>query len=141
MKVFYIFKLKKEVYEIYQKTPSVIYNFLRMIKNSSQEELEYNIVLYREIIDVFDKAKMDLDIFIKLHNKMRYMKRNEEHIINDIFKDEVSIMKIKKSYILINSNKNTSEFFNIVKEKYKECIVCDFANQKYFYLTDIKMLV
>ena len=72
---------------------------------------------------------------------MRYLKRNEDHIINDIWKNEISIMKIKKSYIIINSNNNFTEFFNIINYYYKDCLVCDFINQSYFFLIYIKMLV
>lgn len=141
LKVFYIFNLKKEIYDLYLNTPSVIYNFFRNIYYSKKEDLNYNSCIFKEVAEVFNKKELDLTIYIKLHNKMRYLKRNEEHIINDIFKDEISIMKIKRSYIVINSNKDNTEFFNIINEFYKECIVCDFANQKYFYLTNLKMLV
>jgi hypothetical protein len=72
---------------------------------------------------------------------LRYSKRGEEHIINNLYKDEISIMKIKKSYIIINSNKKINEFFDIINSFYDECIACDFINQDFFYLQNIKRLV
>ena len=76
-----------------------------------------------------------------MHYKMRYSKKYDNHIINDIFKNEISILRIKRSYIVINANDNYSEFFYLLNKYYKNCFVCDFNNQRYFYLRDIKMLV
>ena len=76
-----------------------------------------------------------------MHYKMRYLKKLDNHIINDIFNSEISILRIKRSYIVINSNRDCSEFFSILNNFYKTCLVCDFNNQRYFYLSDIKTLV
>ncbi len=141
MRIFYVFNIKKEVYEIYKDTPSVLYNFMKYIYKANKDNLDYGNIIFNQVADKFNKKKLDLDIFIKLHNKMRYTKRKEEHIINNLYKDEISIMKIKNSYIVINSNKNYTEFFNIISKNYNECLVCDFINQDYFFLTNIKILV
>ena len=71
----------------------------------------------------------------------KYLKRNDEHIINNLYKNEISIMKIKKSYIIINSNSSYTDFFPILNNLCKYLFVCDFNNQDYFYLANLKMLV
>lgn len=139
MKIYYIFNLKKDVYEIYKDTPSVLYNFLNQLYYFNKDNLDYGNIIFKQIANKFNKEVLDLKIYIKLHNKMRYTKKGEEHIINNLYKDEISIMKIKKSYIIINSNKSFTEFFNILHEEYKECFVCDFINQNYFYLSNLKI--
>lgn len=141
MRIYYVFNIKKEVYEVYKDTPSVLYNFMYYIYKLNKEYLDYTNIIFNQVAEKFDKKKLDLEIFIKLHNKMRYSKKKEEHIINNLYKDEISIMKIKNSYIIINSNKNYTEFFNIINKEYSECLVCDFINQDYFYLRNIKILV
>ena len=141
MRIYYVFNIKKEVFEIYKDTPSVLYNFMYYIYNLNKDYLDYTNIIFNQVAVKFDKTKLDLEIFIQLHNKMRYSKKKEEHIINNLYKDEISIMKIKNSYIIINSNKNYTEFFNIINKKYSECLVCDFINQDYFYLRNIKILV
>lgn len=141
MRIYYVFNIKKDVLEIYEKTPSVLYNFLNQLYYLKKDSLDYCNMIFRQVADYFDKDELDLDIYLKLHNKMRYVKKSDDHIINNFYKDEVSIMKVKKSYIIINSNKKFTEFFPIINEVYKNCLVCDFNNQDYFYLRNIKTLV
>lgn len=138
MRIFYAFKIKKEFYDLYSDTPSVLYSFFNQLYYFKKEDLEYGSNLFRQIVDKFDKEELDKRLFIKLHNKMRYCKRKDEHIINNLYKDEISVMKIKKSYIVINSNKNCTEFFDFLNES-DDCIfVCDFINQDYFYANELK---
>ena len=141
MRIFYVFNIRKEIYDLYSYTPSVIFNFLNRLYYSKKEDFNSGNIIYNQMIDKFNKEKLDLKIYIWLHNKLIYSKKGEEHIINNLYKDEISIMKIKKSYIVINTNKNISEFFNIINKEYKECFVCDFINQDYFFIQNIKKLV
>jgi len=141
MRIYYIFNIKKEVFDIYKDTPSVLFNFFNQLYFLDKENLDYGNTIVKQVSNKFNKEILDLKIYIKLHNKMIYSKRGEEHIINNIFKNEISIMKIKRSYIVINSNKNYTEFFNILFYFYKNCLICDFINQDYFLLDNIKMLV
>ena len=60
---------------------------------------------------------------------------------DNLYRDEVSIMKIKKSYIVINSNKNCTEFFEFLNDMDKYIFVCDFNNHDYFYINQLKILV
>ena len=141
MKIFYIFNIKNDVFDIYRETPSVLYNILFNLYHDKKENLDYANNIFKEITNKFNKEYLDLKIYINMHYKMRYSKKYDNHIINDIFKNEISILRIKRSYIVINSNNNYSEFFYILNSFYKNCLVCDFINQRYFYLRDIKMLV
>lgn len=141
MKIFYIFNIKKEVYDVYNDTPSVLFNFFNNIYFDNKNNFNYINTIFKQVTNKYNKEYLDLKIYLKMHNKMRYLKRNEDHIINDLFKNDISIMKIKKSYIVINSNNDNSEFFEIIKYFYKYCLVCDFLNQKYFFLRDLKILV
>ena len=141
MRIYYIFNIKKEIYNVYKDTPSVLYNFFRRLYYYDKNNLDYCNTIYRQITNKYNKELLDLKIYLKLHNKLRYIKRYEEHIINDLFKNEISIMKVKKSYIVINCNNNYTEFFSIINNFYNYCFVCDFINQDYFYLSKIKILV
>ena len=72
---------------------------------------------------------------------MTYIKKGNNHIINNLYKDEISALKVKNSYILINSNKNYTEFFNVLLIENPNYFVCDFINKDYFFLSNIKILV
>lgn len=106
-----------------------------------KNDINYGFNLYNQLVNGINKDYIDQTIFIKLHNKMRYLKRRDEHIINDIYKDEVSVMKVKRTYIIVNSNKNYTEFFEILKNINDDLFVCDFVNKDYFFITSIKTLV
>ncbi len=138
LRIFYIFNIKKDVYEIYKDTPSVLYNFFRELYSFNKDNLDYANAIFKEIATKFNKEKIDLKIYLKMHNKLIYSKKSDAHIINNLYKNEISIMKIKRSYIIINANSNYSEFFNFLP---LECFVCDFNNSDYFFICKIKMLV
>ena len=72
---------------------------------------------------------------------MKYSKKSDEHILNNLYKDEVSIMKVKNTHIIINSNKSYTEFFRILNEFDSCFFVCDFNNNDYFFLSNVKLLV
>ena len=141
MRIYYCFKIKKEFISLYKDTPSTLYNILNQLYYIRKNDLNYGYTLFSQIVDPIDKAHIDKKIYIKLHTKMRYSKRKDEHIINNLYKDEVSIMKVRNTYILINSNKSCTEFFELLGSLNKELFVCDFTNNDYFFLSSIKMLV
>lgn len=141
MRIFYIFNIKKEVIDVYEDTPSVIFNFLKHMYMNKDKNIDHIAMIYMQMVNQFNKKDLDLKLYVKLHNKMKYTKRSDTHIINDIFKDEVSIMRIKNSYIVINTNRNFTDFFRFINDISKDCFVCDFNNNDYFFLRKVKMLV
>ena len=106
-----------------------------------KKDVEYGFNMFKQLTYKIDNHKVDKDIFIKMHDKMTYIKKGTSHIINDIYKDEISALKAKKSYILINSNKNYTEFFNLLFMQGIDYFVCDFNNNDYFFLSSLKVLV
>ena len=49
MRIYYAFKIKKEFYDIYKETPSVLYNFLNQLYYFKKEDLDYGNELFRQI--------------------------------------------------------------------------------------------
>lgn len=141
MRIFYVFNIKNDYYEVYKDTPSVLYNFFKDLYHFKKEDLEYGSNLFNQIATRFDKELLDKRLFIMLHNKMKYTKRRDEHIINNLYKGEVSVMKIKRSYIIINSNKNCTEFLDFLSMESGNIFVCDFINHDYFFVNKLKSLV
>ena len=141
MRIYYCFKIKKEFLNLYKDTPSTLYNILNQLYYMRKSDINYGYNLFNQMVDPIDKDYIDKTLYIKMHTKMRYAKRKDEHIINNLYKDEVSIMKVRKTYILINSNKSCTEFFELLNEFNKELFICDFTNNDYFFISSIKMLV
>ena len=141
VRTFYIFKIKKDFYNLYLNSPSNLYNVLKQLYYIKKTNLEYGFSIFNQLTDKIDKANLDKEIFIKYHQEMIYSKNGNDHIINNLYKDEVSILSIKKTHLLINANRNYSSFFNIINKLGNNYFVCDFTNQDYFWINDIKMLV
>ena len=104
-------------------------------------EMDYGISLFHQLTEKIDKQKINRAIYIQYHNEMVYSKNGAEHIINNLYKDEISILTIKSSYILVTANHNYSSFFSIIQSFGEDFFVCDFTYQDYFWLNDIKILV
>ena len=63
--------------------------------------------------------------------------------ISEMHKGKMTISRliVKNSYIKLEAEQSTSSFFKILENYYKNYFVCDFENQNYFFLSDIKTLV
>ena len=67
MKVYYIFKMKKQFISLYKDTPSVLYNILKNIYYLDKEEVDYGYNLFNQLIIPINKNELDRKLFIKLH--------------------------------------------------------------------------
>ena len=76
-----------------------------------------------------------------MHNDLVYTKIDNEHIINNLYKDEVSILKIKKSHLVLDSNTSYSSFFSFLNEYNTNLFICDFTNNDYFFLEKMHLVV
>ncbi len=141
MRIYYIFNIKDEFVKLYRDYPSTLYGILNHMYHMRDNDLTYGYNLFNQIALPIDKEKIDRDIFVMLHNKMIYSKKDGEHIINDLYKDDVSILKVKHTHILLNSNKSYTEFFRILESENPNLFACDFLNSDYFFLTKLKTLV
>ena len=140
MRIYYVFDIRSEYVDLYKETPNSLYNVLHQLYYMRKKDLEYGFNMFKQLANRIDKDEVDKNIFLKLHNKMTYVKRGDNHIINNLYKDEVSALKVKYSYILINTNKSYTDFFNTLALDNRNYFVCDFINNDYFFLSNIKIL-
>lgn len=141
MRTYYVFRMKREFVDLYKNCSSSLFQILKHLYYMKKHELDYGFNLFKQLTDKIDKDKLDREIYVKYHNEMVYSKNNNEHVINNLYKDEVSILTIKNAYILITVNKNYSSFFNVIDNLGDEYFICDFVYQDYFWINDIKILV
>ena len=141
MRIYYVFDIRSEYVDLYKETPNSLYNVLHQLYYMRKKDLEYGFNMFKQLANRIDKDELDKNIFLKLHNKMTYVKKGDNHIINNLYKDEVSALKVKYSYILINTNKSYTDFFNTLALDNRNFFVCDFINNDYFFLSNIKILV
>ena len=126
---------------LYKDNPDNLYKILSSIHSMKEQELVYAYNLFQQICITFDTLSLNNKLYLKMHNDLVYTKIDNEHIINNLYKDEVSALKVKYSYILINTNKSYTDFFNTLALDNRNYFVCDFINNDYFFLSNIKILV
>ena len=136
MKIYFIFNIKKEFISLYKDNSRVLYNILRQIYYLDKTEVEYGYNLFRQLVLPIEKAKIDKDIFIKLHRDIPYIKRKDTHIYNNLYKDEISRLTIKGSYMKLELDQDYSSFFEIINSFSNNFFVCDFHYQDFFFLHD-----
>jgi len=141
LRSYYIFSVRQEFMKLYHERPSSLYEMLKQIYTLNKCEIDYAFQVFSSLTDKIEKERIDQKLYLKYHHEMIYTKTKTEHIINNLYKDEVSILNIKHSYMLLTTNHSYSSFFNILLDYHDAFFVCDFKNQDYFFLNDIKVLV
>lgn len=126
---------------LYHERPSSLYEILKQLYSLKKNDLDYAVQVFSSLTEKVDKELLNKKIFLKYHNEMIYAKTDTEHIINNLYKDEISILTIKNVYMLLTTNHNYSSFFNILLDYQEDLFVCDFENFDYFFLNDVKILV
>ena len=137
MRVFYVFKIKEEFKYLYKDNPSSLYNLLKQIYYLGSDDISYGENIFHQLTDEIDSDSLDRNLFIKLHKEIPYSKRDNVHIMNNLYKDEVSRLIVKRSYIKLETEQYNSSFFKVLRNYSSNYFICDFKNQTYFFLNDI----
>lgn len=138
MRVYFIFDIKEEFINLYRGNERILYNILKQIYYLEKEEAEYGYNLFRQLINTIDKEKIDRYLFIKLHQDIPYSKRKDIHYYNNLYRDEVSRLSVKKSYIKIEAEQLSSSFFHYLNQLNPRLFVCEFKYQDYFFLQEFE---
>lgn len=141
MRVYFIFELKKQFISLYRGNERVLYNILRQIYHLNSKEVEYGYNLFVQLTNPIKKQDIDRKIFIQFHQDIPYSKRGDTHYINNLYKDEISRLIIKKSYIKLEVEQDNSSFFDILRKFSDNYFVCCFKYHEYFFLTKNNYLV
>ena len=136
MKVYYIFKIKDEFVSLYKETPSVLFNILKNIYYLDKEEVDYGYNIFHQLINPISKNELDRSLYIKLHQSIPYTKRKDTHYINNLYRNEISRLRINNCYMKLELEQNFSSFYPILGEKLDNLFVCAFKNIDFFFLKD-----
>ncbi len=136
MKVYFIFDLKEEFVNLYKDNELVLFNILKQIYTLEKEELFYGYNLFSQLINPIPKETLDRKLFIHLHQDVPYSKRGNTHYINNLYKNEISRLNIKTTYIKLDIEQSFSTFFSILKNFSSNYFVCNFKDYDYFFLKD-----
>ena len=135
MKELYIFNVKEEFYKLYIEKPSELFFIFNRIYHMKLSDKEYGYNLFSQISNFLDKSKINEVIKDKYKDKIMYSNNGNEHIINNLFLNEISILTIKNSNIKIESNVEKPAFLEDLRDLKLNLFVCDFKNQDFFFIT------
>ena len=136
MRVYFIFDVKEEFINLYLGNERILFNILRQIYYLEKDEAEYGYHLFKQLINPIEKSKIDRALFLKLHQDIPYSKRGDIHYYNNLYKDEISRLTVKHSYIKIETEQLSSSFFSYLNILNPRLFVCEFRYQDYFFLQD-----
>lgn len=136
MKVYFIFDVKDEFIKLYTGNERVLFSILKQIYYLEKEEVIFGYNLFSQLTNPINKTEIDRQIFIQFHQDIPYSKKGQVHYINNLYKDEISRLIIKKSYIRLESEQDFSTFFSILKNFSSNYFVCNFQEPDYFFLNN-----
>lgn len=136
MRVYFIFDVKEEFINLYLGNERILFNILKQIYYLEKDEAEYGYHLFKQLINPIEKSKIDRALFLKLHQDIPYSKRGDIHYYNNLYKDEISRLTVKHSYIKIETEQLSSSFFSYLNILNPRLFVCEFRYQDYFFLHD-----
>jgi Protein of unknown function (DUF2522). len=135
MKEYYIFNLKKEFAKLYKDKQDELFYIFNRIYYMKEIDKEYGFNLFEQVCDFNDKEDLNDFIYEYYKDNVIYSKTSkDEHIINDLYSNEVSILTVKNSNIRIESNIDNPSFLELLKKYNKDLFVCDFKSQEFFLL-------
>lgn len=136
MRIYYIFLIREEMYEITKNNPQKLFEALEKIHLMSSNNLPLSIKAYEKIIKPLEKENIDLLIKNINEDNINYTCFNNTHLINDFYTSENSKLVLNNTYMKLKSNASFPSFFKDIR-KMPFLFVCDFINMDYFYLGEI----
>lgn len=121
---------------LYRGNERILFNILKQIYYLQKEEVAYGYHMFQQLTNKIEKEKLDRYLFLELHQDIPYSKRNNIHYYNNLYKDEISRLAIKKSYIRLETEQLSSSFFTLLNEYSPNYFVCEFKYQDYFFLQE-----
>lgn len=141
MRLYYVFNIKNEICELYKDKPASLYRILENIYYMHEEDINYGFAIFKQLTNKNKVMELNNNIYIKYHKDLVYSKIDNEHIINDLYHDEVSILRIKSSHLVIESNKSMSSFFKVLLDINSNYFICDFKDKDFFFISEITNLI
>lgn len=120
---YYIFDIKNKF-----KNDENLYRLLKTLYTLNLKYINYGELLYNEMCKPTDRSKVEEIL-------RDYNARKVEQKYFVCLNDEITIVVIKYSRLIIISNKLYPDIFNRLKIEKENLFVCNFLNDNYFYVS------
>lgn len=136
MRIYYIFSIKKEIYQVTKNNPENLYKLFESIYYLKKENASIGFKTFNKICNCLEIKNINKRIKESNIDNLSYTLFGNTHIINDYFTDESSKLTVYNSFIKVKSNSMYPIFFKSI-ENLPFLFVCDFLNNDYFYLKNV----
>lgn len=136
MRVYYIFLIKKEMFNFTKNNPEALYKLFESIYYLKDPKLAFTV--FDKVALTFNKGNINKLIRDSSSDNLSYSMFGCVHNINDYLNNETTKLEVKNSHLLLKSNVMYPEFFKTLSS-IPYLFVCDFQTMDYFYLKDVTL--
>lgn len=133
MRTYYLFGIKKEVYECYKNSAESLYRTLEKLHMAPLENYNYALSVYHQLCNIIDTKRLE-----EYFDEKEFPKKNKQYFFHNSKNNEKTRIEIKPSYIKITTNKNISALFQSFYYYNQHMFVCDFKEKDYFWLKNCR---
>ncbi|MDD3048982.1 MAG: sporulation inhibitor of replication protein SirA [Bacilli bacterium] len=137
MHIYHAFIINKHFAKIYNQKPAALFKMLDQIHNLASEDLVLGYKILEQIVVPFNSNNINEYIYSRHCSSLAYYKKDNKHIINDLYFKEMSKLKVFNSHVKIVSNISYPTFIDTLKDFDDNILICDFINKDYFWLDKI----
>ena len=140
MRTYYIFFIRKDIYNITKNNAEILYKLFESVKYLKKEDAALGFKIFEKLCEEVPKNNINKIIKDDFIENLSYNISKNTHIINDFINNESTKLLVHNSHLLVKSNSLYPDFF---KSLYKipNLFVCDFDNMDYFYLRNLNVKV
>lgn len=138
MRVYYVFIVNDYFASFYNSRPSSLYKIFEQVYNLNNNDIVLGYRIFEQVAIPFNKMNVNEYIYNKHCGELSYSRNINNHIIKNLYFDEVSKLTVYNSHLKIKSNINYPTFIDSLKDFETNLFVCDFVNKDYFWLDKIE---
>jgi len=134
MRTYYAFIIKDSLMNFYKDRPYSLYKILEQIYKLKNNDLMLGYRLLEQVTRPFGIKKIDKFIYKKHFDELEYSRIDDEHMIKNLYSEEITFLKAFNSHVRIKTNNNCSAFFSSIQEYDENIFICDFENADFFWI-------
>lgn len=139
MRTYYAFIIKDSLIQFYKKKPYSLYRILEQIYNLKNNDIVLGYRILEQVTTPFGTKNINRFLYNKHYDELSYSKNEYGHIIQNLYSEEITLLRVFNSHVKIKSNVNYSSFFSSINQYNKNIFICDFDNKDYFWANKIKL--
>lgn len=131
MRKYYLFRIQKEVYQLYFEKSCLLYKTLENLYHLKNKDFHYGVTLYQQLCSTFDVNVLKHYILGKYETKQKE---------NLILIEKQLLVTLRPSCIIVETKYNLPYIMSFFYYYSKTIFICDFENHDYFWLSEMRKI-